>query len=166
MNTISVQGDKHEISKEALKLIHSEKRISADEYYIEIAKAASLRSTCTRAKVGCVLVYDDMAISTGYNGSLPKHKHCIDVGCVTHNGHCIQTIHAEINALKRAIKAGYAEKLTECTLYSTHRPCYSCIKTLAAFGINNIVYLNMYKDDAAEAYINLIGMNVRQLKIN
>lgn len=145
---------------------HLDERLSKDEYYLEIAKTASLRSTCKRARVGCVIVYDSSILGTGYNGSLPGHKHCIDddCDCVIYENHCIQTIHAEINAIQRAVKDGFSDKLPESVLYSTHKPCYSCIKTLAAFGITNIIFSNMYKDGAAQAYIELAKLNVKQVK--
>jgi len=40
-----------------------------DNYFIEIAKVVSSRSTCLRRKYGSVIVKDRVIISTGYNGS-------------------------------------------------------------------------------------------------
>ena len=42
-----------------------EKRISKNEYFMRMAKVASLRSTCIKRKVGAVLVKDDHILSTG-----------------------------------------------------------------------------------------------------
>ena len=138
-------------------------RISSDEYYIRIAYAASQRSTCRRAQVGAVLVYDDIILGTGYNGSLPGYPHCDDETCNESN-HCLRTTHAEINALHRAVKAGWVKELENATLFVTHRPCYSCAKTLAAFGLKDIVYDRMYKDEKAEEYFKIAKMTVFEVE--
>lgn len=141
------------------------KRISVDEYYLRIAHAAALRSPCCRAKVGAVIVADNIILGTGYNGSLPGHEHCDNEVTCCFNGHCIRTIHAEINAIERAIRAGWKDKLKESIIYCTHKPCYSCIKTIAAFGIKFVVFDKMYEDPAADAYIKIAKLNVVQEKL-
>ena len=40
-----------------------------DNYFIEIAKVVSLRSTCLRRRYGALIVKDRVIVSTGYNGS-------------------------------------------------------------------------------------------------
>ena len=45
------------------------KRISKTDYYLNIAAAVALRSTCIRRQYGAVIVQNDEIISTGYNGS-------------------------------------------------------------------------------------------------
>lgn len=72
-------------------------RKSWDEYFMEITEMVATRSTCDRAFVGCVLVNsDNRIISTGYNGSVTGNPHCDEVGHTMRDGHCIATIHAEI----------------------------------------------------------------------
>ena len=44
-------------------------RICKTEYYLGIAKAVSMRSTCLRRQYGAVIVKDDEIIATGYNGA-------------------------------------------------------------------------------------------------
>lgn len=134
-------------------------RITADEYYINMAQAASMGSTCNRARVGAVIVKDNIILGTGYNGSLSGHEHCNEDNCKP-DSNCIRTIHAEVNALERAIRVGFYEKLKGATIYSTHRPCYSCVKTLAAFGIMHIVYDKLYEDPRAEEYFKMSNMVV------
>jgi dCMP deaminase len=139
-------------------------RISADRYHIEIAKAAALRSTCNRAKVGAVIVNEDNILHTGYNGSLPGHEHCTDENC-SKDKHCLRTTHAEINAVHRAFKANWTTyDFESATIYCTHRPCYSCAKTLAAFGVKHIVYEKMYEDERAEEYFKTAKMIVYQVE--
>ncbi len=56
----------------------------------------ALRSTCQRLSVGATIVKDNRIIAGGYNGSVAGEVHCIDEGCLIEDGHCIRTIHAEI----------------------------------------------------------------------
>jgi len=54
-----------------------------DDYFIEIAKVVSSRSTCLRRKYGAVIVKDRVMISSGYNGAPRGIDNCIDLGkCV------------------------------------------------------------------------------------
>ena len=54
------------------------KRISKDEYYMEIAKKVAERSTCLKRNYGCVIVKNDEIIATGYNGSPRGECNCCD----------------------------------------------------------------------------------------
>ena len=44
-------------------------RISKHNYYLDIAQTVSERSTCIRRRFGCVIVNNDVIVSTGYNGA-------------------------------------------------------------------------------------------------
>ena len=77
----------------------TEKRLAWDEYFAAQALLIANRSTCKRAKVGAVLVKDNKVISTGYNGSVSGTEHCIDHECLVIEGHCVRTLHAEVNAI-------------------------------------------------------------------
>ena len=55
------------------------KRPSWDEYFIEIAKVVSSRSTCLRRRYGAVIVKDKVIVSTGYNGAPRGSINCVDV---------------------------------------------------------------------------------------
>jgi dCMP deaminase len=116
--------------------------------------------------VGAVIVADNIILGTGYNGSLSGHDHCDDKATCSFKGHCIRTTHAEINAIERSIRAGWKDKLKDATIYCSHRPCYACIKTIASFGIECVVFDKMYEDETAEAYIKLVGLNVIQEILN
>ena len=83
-----------------------EKRIPWDQYFMLQAVLLSLRSTCTRLSVGAILVRDQRMIAGGYNGSVSGDKHCIDDGCYMVDGHCLRTIHAEMNAVLQCAKFG------------------------------------------------------------
>lgn len=117
-----------------------------NEYFMEITQLVAERSTCDRAYVGCVLVNkDNRIVSTGYNGTASGNPHCIDVGHRMRDGHCIATIHAEINALLYCAKEGIAVKGAKC--YVTHFPCLNCTKALIQAGITSIYYHEAYRVD-------------------
>lgn len=121
-------------------------RKSWDEYFMEITQIVAQRSTCDRAFVGCVLVNSDHRIvSTGYNGTASGNPHCIDVGHRMRDGHCIATIHAEMNALLYCAKEGIPAKGSIC--YVTHFPCLNCTKALIQAGISAIYYHEAYRVD-------------------
>lgn len=116
------------------------------EYFMQITELVASRSTCDRAWVGCVLVNNsNRIVSTGYNGSVSGNPHCDDVGHTMRDGHCIATIHAEMNALLYCAKEGISVK--NCSAYVTHFPCLNCTKALIQAGIKNIYYKNDYRID-------------------
>lgn len=130
-----------------------DRRISRDEYFMEIATSVAKRSTCLRRKVGAVLVdQDHMIISTGYNGSPRRCGHCgIDHPCVRIGvasgeklAYCY-AVHAEQNAICAAAFRGHSTKNSTC--YSTTFPCSICAKLLINAGITRIVYGEDYDDD-------------------
>ncbi len=57
-------------------------RPSWDEYFMELAKVVSKRSTCLRQKVGAIIVKDKRILTTGYNGAPSGLEHCLDIGCL------------------------------------------------------------------------------------
>ncbi len=123
-----------------------EKRKSWNEYFMQIAEIVATRSTCDRAEVGCLIVNDDNRIvSTGYNGSISSNPHCDDVGHTMRDGHCIATIHAEMNALLYCAKEGIS--VNGCKIYVTHFPCLNCTKALIQAGIKKIFYKHSYRID-------------------
>lgn len=129
---------------------------------MQITEIVASRSTCDRAFVGCVLVNKDHRIvSTGYNGSVAGNPHCDDVGHTMRDGHCIATIHAEMNALLYCAKEGIPTKDTIC--YVTHFPCLNCTKALIQAGIREVVYKNAYRvDDYAVSLFEKNNITLRQ----
>ena len=59
------------------------------------------------------------------------------------DGHCIRTVHAEMNALIQCAKEGISTKNTE--IYVTHFPCINCTKALLQAGIVKITYKANYR---------------------
>lgn len=138
-------------------------RKSWDTYFMEITEMVASRSTCDRAFVGCVLVNrDHRIVSTGYNGSVAGNPHCDEIGHTMRDGHCIATIHAEMNALLYCAKEGISTKGTIC--YVTHFPCLNCTKALIQARIDEIVYRHAYRvDEYAVHLLTKNGIPMRQL---
>ena len=120
-------------------------RISWDEYFMAQSHLLSLRSTCSRLSVGATIVKDKRIVSGGYNGSIKGDEHCIDVGCKVVEGHCVRTIHAEINAILQCSKFGVGTE--GATIYVTHFPCLNCTKSIIQAGIKEICYANDYRNN-------------------
>ena len=55
-------------------------RISKRNYYLEIARAVALRSTCLRRQYGAVIVKDDEIVSTRVQRLRPRDVNCCDTG--------------------------------------------------------------------------------------
>lgn len=113
-------------------------RATLDEYFMEVAKAVSLRSTCLDKQVGCVLVdVNKNIIATGYNG-FPRrfNNQCCDTDvCIKDNGGTCVSVHAEQNALLRA----NADLVDTC--YCTLEPCVDCTKMLLNTACTRVVFL-------------------------
>ena len=138
-------------------------RLSWNEYFMRLAETVAMRGTCDRAYVGCVLVNsENRIVSTGYNGSIKGNAHCDEIGHTMRDGHCIATIHAEMNALLYCAKEGIPVKDTIC--YVTHFPCLNCTKSLIQSGIKKIYYRNAYRMD--EYAVELLEKNgIEYIKI-
>lgn len=121
-------------------------RLSWQEYFMNLAMTVSQRGTCDRAYVGCLIVNkENRIVSTGYNGSIKGNPHCDEIGHTMRDGHCIATIHAEMNALLYCAKEGIS--VNGCIAYVTHFPCLNCTKSLIQAGISKIYYNNAYRVD-------------------
>jgi dCMP deaminase len=127
-------------------------RPSWHQYFLTITRNVAERSTCTRAKVGAVIVRDKNILATGYNGAPAGMPHCLDVGCLIYSSrtpsgeneeNCFRTIHAEINAIAQAAKNGAS--IRDADIYITHTPCIHCVKVLINTGIRRIFYEREYK---------------------
>jgi len=135
---------------------------SMHKYWMAIAHSVSAMSTC-RVNVGCVLVQNKKLIGLGYVGSASGEKHCCDVGCLmefspaTNRESCIRTIHAEMNAILNASKRSDSNPIT---VYSTHKPCFTCLKLLLQFGSNVIIYDNEYDDAWQRKYVDDLVSNI------
>lgn len=58
------------------------------------------------------------------------------------DGHCIRTVHAEINTISQAALIGISTE--GATLYCNTFPCYPCFKTIVSAGVKEMIYLDIY----------------------
>jgi len=147
-------------------------RLSWDQYFMTITRQVAERSTCTRAKVGAVIVRDKNILATGYNGAPAGMPHCTDVGCLiyeskTPNGdteqNCFRTIHAEMNAIAQAAKNGASIK--DGAIYITHTPCIHCLKVLVNTGIKQIYYEKPYKLNTLEELLRYTQVHLYKVEL-
>ncbi len=107
---------------------------------------------------GCVFVRDKFVLATGYNGSLPGHPHCEEVGCLVVDNHCVRTNHAEMNALTQAAIHGVT--LKGATAYITNMSCTTCAKALIASGIVRVVVFSDFHDTLATQFYSSSGVEI------
>ncbi|MBP9733300.1 MAG: cytidine/deoxycytidylate deaminase family protein [Candidatus Omnitrophica bacterium] len=131
-------------------------RVDWDEYFMNIAREVSTRSTCDRKFVGAVIVRDKTILSTGYNGSIRKMPHCSEVGHLMDHGHCVATVHAEANAIIQAAKNGV--RIDGATIYTTASPCWNCFKLIANSGVLRICYGEFYRDERVFPIAKRLGI--------
>ena len=159
--------ERDKILKELGKMKMEKERPSWDEYFMQITKLISMRSTCLRRKVGALLVKDKRILSTGYNGAPSGLPHCAEVGCLREKleipagqrQEICRGLHAEQNAVIQAALHGVSIK--GAILYCTHQPCITCAKIIINAGIKKIVFEGDYPDELSshmlkEAEVELI----------
>lgn len=117
-----------------------------DEYFMALATVASMKATCYRRRVGCVLINSRKhVLSTGYNGSAAGTKHCFENPCPGANSpsgtslDVCQALHAEQNAL---LQCSDVHDIT--TAYVTTAPCVTCTKLLMNTSCKIIVFWEDY----------------------
>jgi dCMP deaminase len=133
-------------------------RVDWDEYFMNIAREVSTRSTCDRKFVGAVIVRDKTILSTGYNGSIRRMPHCSEVGHLMDHGHCVATVHAEANAIIQAAKNGV--RIDGATIYTTASPCWNCFKLIANSGVLRICYGEFYRDERVFPIAKRLGIEL------
>jgi len=133
-------------------------RIPKENWYMEIARVISMRSTCIRAHAGCVIIKNDAVISQGYSGSPRGEPNCCDLGVCKRDELMIppgeryelcEAIHAEMNAIINAARTRvnvtegtmyiYLERLDgQKTMYGS--PCKMCMRVIKNVGIKNYIF--------------------------
>lgn len=131
-------------------------RPSWNEYFIEIAKVVSSRSTCLRRRYGAVIVKDHVIISTGYNGGPRNAVNCVDLGTCKRQElnvpsgeryELCEAVHAEQNAIIN----GAPDRMKDATIYiagfeednspAEGKPCLLCKRMIQNAQIRHVVYL-------------------------
>ena len=146
------------------------KRPTWDEYFMEMAELTAKRATCSRRQVGAVIVRDNRAVATGYNGAPRGLAHCEEKGgCLREKlgvpsgqrHELCRALHAEQNAIISAASMGNA--IEGGTIYITHQPCVICAKMIVNAGIRRIVVREGYPDELSMEILDEAGLKVERL---
>jgi len=117
-----------------------------DDFFFDMARLISWRSTCLRRQYGCVLVKDRTVIATGFNGAPRGHPHCEDIGCAREGlpsgarPELCRATHAEQNCIANAARIGVSTMDSELYIYPEDIPCPLCAKLLINAGVSKIHY--------------------------
>ena len=144
-------------------------RLSWDDYFMDITRLVSKRSTCLRRHVGAVIVRDKKILSTGYNGAPRGLAHCEEVGCLREkmgipsgqNQELCRGLHAEQNAIIQAAVSGVSIEGSQ--IYSVTQPCVVCAKMIINSGIKKVVFQDAYPDTLAELMLDEAGIELMQV---
>lgn len=133
------------------------KRLSWDEYFIEISMVVSSRATCLRRRYGAVIVKDNVIVSTGYNGAPRGSVNCTDRGTCRRQELNIpageryelcEAVHAEQNAIingtpeRMKDAAIYIAGFEEGDMFAEGKPCLLCRRMIRNAQIKQVVYLS------------------------
>lgn len=134
------------------------KRLTWQQYALEIAKVASLRSEDPYMQVGaCALDYDNRVIGVAYNG-LAQGKEVDEAFWEDRDARRPFMIHAEANLL--SLFERNKCKILACTLL----PCSSCATLIASHGIKQVIYRENYnRDEAAKEIFKFYNIDLIQL---
>ena len=89
------------------------RRISKENYYLDIAETVLERATCLRRVYGAIIVKNDEIIATGYNGAPRGRANCVDLGYCSREAMRVprgeryelcRSVHAEANAIISAAR--------------------------------------------------------------
>jgi dCMP deaminase len=122
-----------------------------DEYFINMAIAASIKSKDPRCPVGAVIVCPgNLILSTGFNG-LARGMYDDEQLLLDAEEKLKVICHAEYNAIMNAARMG-TRPLDGTTIYVTKFPCFGCCNAIVQAGIRRIyTHDNEYwKDDPVD----------------
>jgi dCMP deaminase len=137
------------------------RRISKEDYYLNIATEVAKRGTCLRRNYGAVIVKNDEIISTGYTGAPRGAKNCIDIGYCPRSKlnvppgeryELCRSVHAEMNALihvsRREAMGGTMylmgiEAQTGGPLPDGAEPCRLCKRVIINAGLERVLTKNI-----------------------
>lgn len=138
--------------------LRENERPNKHNYYLNIAKAVSERSTCLVRHYGAIIVANDEVIATGYNGAPRGVANCCDAGIcqryadpdfkgVHGSGYekCV-SVHAEMNAMLSASRKDLIGSTLYLYGYDTiirkefqPEPCPICTRLIKNSGIEKVV---------------------------
>lgn len=145
----------------------------SDDHFLAICYIVADSGTCSRLKVGAVLVKDRRIVSLGYNGAPAGMTHCDHsgvarvedefdlIGIIDGPDNCSRSVHAEINTLAFAAKNGVSTSGSD--LYVTDSPCWECAKLLINAGIKEVKYGRKYRIETGLKLLETAGIRTAEL---
>ncbi len=135
------------------------KKISKDEYYLNLAQSIGSRSKCFRIKLGVIIIKDDQIVATGYVGAPRKTKDCLERNNCLRNEKNIphgqrydicRSVHGEQNAIINAARAGVSILGGQMYISATDGegnkinsfPCYICKRMIINAGLKRVICSN------------------------
>lgn len=113
-------------------------RPSWDQYGMILAHAAATRSPDPYVTVGAAAFRKDHStVATGYNGAVSGRE----IDWSDRDARRPLVVHAECNCLK------YAKPGEVYYLYVTLSPCSECVELIAAHGVQEVIYDELYLRD-------------------
>ncbi len=139
-------------------------RISREVMFMQMARSASLRSTCHRLNVGAIVTQGNNPIAVGWNGQESGAPHCAGNDCPgIVPGRC-GTLHAEVNALTKAGSLIAKQDQASVDLYCTDSPCGFCTEFIlsnTSLQVERIFYETAYRDTSHLGRLNgIVGVYI------
>jgi dCMP deaminase len=133
-------------------------RPSWDQVWADVVRNVSRRSPDPSFKVAAIVVTEDntQLLSLGYNGDHTGGPNCRESEIPGESGF----IHAEVNAL---IKLDFNSPKRK-KMYVSLSPCRMCAKAIVNARIDEVVYLDKYRDLSGVELLHGAGVKVRQLR--
>lgn len=136
-----------------------------------MAFLAASRSTCSRRKVGAVIVKERRVLGTGYNGPPIGMVHCTEVSCVRidmdipsgQRRELCRGLDAEQNAIIQA--AVHGTSIKGGVIYVTAHPCVICSKMIINAQLTEIIYADGYPDELSELMLIESGLPTRRFSL-
>lgn len=116
------------------------------DYYMQFAiKEAKNAEQIGEVPIGCIIVYDNKIIATGYNKRNTKKN---------------SLAHAEIEAINTACEYLGDWRLEGCTIFVTLEPCAMCAGAILQARIDRLVYgASNKKGGSVMSIVNILDNN-------
>jgi len=128
-----------------------------DEIWADVVRNVARRSPDPSFKVAAIVVTDDntQLLSLGYNGDHAGGSNCRESENPGDSGF----IHAEVNAL---IKLDFNSPKRK-KMYVSLSPCRMCAKAIVNARIDEVIYIDEYRDMSGAELLRGAGIKVRRL---
>ena len=142
---VSKEGDYCEKCSFEKGLTASDGRPIWPRLFMEFAALLAQRSSCDRARVGCVITDEKgvQVLGYGYNGNYAGGPN----GCDSDEQGGCGCLHAEVNAVAK-VGAGHPGRI----IYTTTLPCVQCAKLIVNSGPYGRLYYNSSHRASDETY--------------